>query len=445
MAKMSAEQRAVIKEEFHNQMIWTRFGMLVLGFWLLMSPETFGYLHQPLTYSDWISGALLILFGVISMKQRWSGWIWGGAVVGIWLQFAPLAFWAKEPVIYLNDTLIGVIAIAFCALVPLRPTQFEIGPQIPPGWSYNPSSWSQRIPVIFLAIVGWFVARYMASFQLHYIDYVWDPFFELGTEKVITSIISQDFPVADAGLGAMAYSLEAIMGAKGGVRRWHTMPWIVVIFGFLVVPLGFVSITLIMLQPIAVGAWCGLCLIIAVCMLIMLALTIDEVIAVYQYLKQTRRENKPFWRTFFMGSDYVEDSIDNRAPNFTQPPGKVIQGMFWGVNVPWNLLVSALIGAFMLFGNRVLGASGILENNMDVCGGLIVVFSVIAWAEVIRAARFVNIFLAAWFALSPWILPGAISPLILWAAPLIAALVIILSIPRGRIKEKYGDWNRKIF
>jgi len=444
MAEMSVEERSKIKVEFHNKMIWTRFGMIVLGLWLLMSPESFGYVHEPLRYSDWISGLLLIIFGFMSMKQRWCGWIWGGCLVGIWLQFAPLAFWANESVIYVNDTLIGVLAIAFCVLVPLRPTQFEIGPQIPPGWTYNPSSWSQRIPIIFFAIVGWFLARYMAAFQLHYIDFVWDPFFGMGTEKVITSMISRDFPVPDAGLGAMAYSLEAIMGAKGGVRRWHTMPWIVVVFGILVVPLGFTSIILVMLQPIAVGAWCGLCLIIAACMLLMLALTVDEVLAVCQYLHRVRREKKPFWRIFFMGSEYCDDSIDTRAPAFHESPWKIIKGMFWGVRIQWNLLITALIGAYLLFCNNILGFHGILADNTDVCGALIVVFSIISWAEVVRAVRFVNMIIALWFGISAWVLPGA-TPLLMWHGGIVAVIVIILSIFRGRIKEKYGNWNRMIF
>lgn len=444
MEPLTQDERTKIKCIFHERMMWTRFGTIFLGLWLLLSPETFGYLSQPLTYSDWISGLLLVFFGLLSMKRRWSGWIWGGCVVGIWLQFAPLAFWAKEPVIYLNDTLIGVLAIAFCVLVPLRPREFEVGPQIPPGWTYNPSSWPQRIPVIFFAIVGWFVARYMASFQLHYITSVWDPFFGLGTEKVITSMISRDFPVPDAGLGAMAYSLEAIMGAKGGVRRWHTMPWIVVIFGILVVPLGFVSILLVMLQPIVVGAWCGLCLIIAFCMLIMLALTVDEVVAVCQYLRQIRQEKKPFWRTFFMGSEYATDSMDTRTPSFHETPWKIVRGMVWGVRIPWNLLLTALIGGWLLFANNLLGYKGILAHNTDVCAALIVVFSIISWAEVARAARFVNIILAIWFGVSVFVLPGATS-LVIWHSIIIALVVIVLSLFRGRIKDQYGKWNKMIF
>jgi hypothetical protein len=298
------ERRDILMREHHNRTLWTRFGLIFLGFWLLTTPGTFGYLHQSLTYSDWISGILLIVLGLVSLSYRYSAWFWGGVVVGVWLQFAPLLFWAKDPVIYVNDTLIGIAAIGFCFFVPMRPRELNKGPEIPPGWSYNPSSWKRRIPIIFLATACWFLARYLTTFQLHYIDHVWDPFFGLGSQKVITSVISQDFPVADAGLGAMAYSLEVIMAIKGGVRRWHMMPWVTLSFGILAVPVGFVSIILIMLQPLVVGAWCGICLLIAFCMLIILALSVDEIIAVFQYLSRAKKEGRSFLRAFFIGSEY---------------------------------------------------------------------------------------------------------------------------------------------
>lgn len=438
------EDRTTIERRFHNKMMWTRFGTVFLGIWLLTCPESFGYDHLPIKYSDWGSGIALIFFGLLSMSFHCRAWIWGGCLVGIWLQFAPLWFWAKDPVIYVNDTLIGILAIAFCVLVPLRPKEFEIGPQIPKGWTYNPSSWQQRIPVIFFGMVGWFVARYLAAYQLHYTHYVWSPIAG-GTERVITSMIAHDFPVPDAGLGALAYSLEAIMGAKGGVRRWHTMPWLVVAFGFLVVPLGFVSILLVMSQPIFVGAWCALCLIIACCMLIMLALEVDEVVAVCQYLRQSKKEGKGFWKTFFKGSAYTQDEKDERTPPVNCSVGKFIKAMVWGATLPWNLAITAVIGVWLLLGNKLMGFSGFLSDNTDVMGALIVVFSIISWAEVARALRFINILLAIWLIVGAAVLPGGGGWQIFFAA-ILGAPVIILSFFKGRkIKESYGKWNKLIF
>ena len=91
-------------------------------------------------------------------------------------------------------------------------------------------------------------------------DSVWDPFFrgdgELnGSETVITSAVSKAFPIADAGFGAVAYGLDVLTGAIGDRRRWRTMPWLVLIFGLLIIPLGLVSIVFIMIQPTIIGAW----------------------------------------------------------------------------------------------------------------------------------------------------------------------------------------------
>lgn len=434
----------LINHTFHMKMVWTRFVLMVLGIWLLTSPATFGYAIDPIRYSDWISGLLLITVGVVAIKERWYATISLAALVGLWLQAAPLLFWADDPVAYLNDTLIGILAIAVSLLVPLRPPEYELGPHLPPGWTYNPSSWPQRIPVIFCALLCWFISRYLASYQLHYIDSVWDPFFRGGSQAVLSSPLSRSFPLSDAGVGAMAYSLEAILGAKGGARRWHTMPWIVLLFGILTVPVGFVSLLLMMLQPILVGAWCGWCLIIMLLMLVMLALTLDELLAVCHYLRLIWIQKKPFWRTFFFGSDYEEESIDTRTPTFDMSPGRVICSMFWGVRMPWNLFVTAAFGAALLVSATLLKSATLVAYNEDVCGILVLLFSFIAAAEVARSLRLVNLLIAFWLLLSIWILPEKTTAHE-WFLAGCAVGLFCFSLPRGRIKEKMGAWNRWIF
>lgn len=440
---ISSDQKLAIEQRFHQKYFWTRFAMVFLGIWMLTSPETFGYQSQALSISDWVSGLLLIFFGFVSMSFKHRLWIWGGCAVGIWLQMAPLLFWAAQPVIYLNDTLIGILAIAFCVLVPLRAPEFDVGPCIPKGWSYNPSSWQQRVPIILFGIIGWFVSRYLCAYQLHYIDSVWPA--GTGTEIVITSMIANNFPVPDAGLGALAYCLEAIMGAKGGVRRWHTMPWLVIMFGILVVPLGFTSIVLVTLQPVVVGAWCVLCLIIATCMLIMLALTLDEVICVCQYIQQERKKGRAFFNVFFKGSNYEKNESEAHTQPFNQSPKAFLKSAFKGVGLPWNLILTALLGALLLFDAKLFGFSDLAEKNTDVVGALTVVFSIIAWAEVARAIRFVNLVLMAWLIVGSWILPGASTGTLLWAVA-IGIIVSALSIFKGsKIKETYGLWQKNIF
>jgi uncharacterized membrane protein len=171
---------------------------------------------------------------------------------------------------------------------------------VPPGWDYNPSAWSQRLPVVALAVVGGLLAAYLALYQVRVVGRVWDPFFGRDSERVLDSKISRLLPVSDAALGAFGYLLDAVTGLVGGRRRWRTLPWLVVLFGVLVGPLGVVSIALVIAQPLAVGAWCSLCLATAAISVAMIAPAMDEVLASLQYLKRIRDQDRThFWPAFW--------------------------------------------------------------------------------------------------------------------------------------------------
>lgn len=363
-------------------MIWCYFSTIFLGFWLLAIPAAFGY-TDPFLLSDRITGVIFVICGFLSLssKRKFSPWII--AFGGVWLQMAPLIFWAKDPVIYLNDTIIGVLAILFSLVIPGIPGVVdEIGHEIPPGWKYNPSAWIQRIPIIALACVGWFISRYLAAYQLGYIDSVWDPVFGEGTKLVITSKLSKSFPISDAGLGAVAYTLEAILGCKGGPARWRTMPWMCALFALLVVPLGIVSILLVISQPLIVGAWCFLCLVTAFSMLIMVVLTIDEMMAVIQFLREAVKEGKPFWRTFWKGGDLKHTKDDDKTPPFTASPIALIKTWRWGVSFHWTLLIAAVVGLLTMAA----------PTDIDhLIGALIVVVSVISCADLARMVKYLLI------------------------------------------------------
>ena len=48
---------------------------------------------------------------------------------------------------------------------------------LPKGWSYNPSAWRERLPLLALAVVGLLAALYTALAQLGAVPAMWDPFF----------------------------------------------------------------------------------------------------------------------------------------------------------------------------------------------------------------------------------------------------------------------------
>jgi len=229
----------------HCQTLWTQFVVIALGAWLLTSPLQFA-LFDPtaaatvrdvtserglwapalrnalIGWSDIAVGVLLMLFGALALAPRLAWAQWATTAFGIWLLFAPLILWTPSAAVYINDTAIGALAIIFSILVPMMPGMNHAGMMdrstVPPGWTYSPSSWLQRLPIIALAFFGFLIARYLAAYQLGQIGTVWEPFFsggagKNGTEYIITSDVSRAWPIADAGLGATSYLIEALMGA----------------------------------------------------------------------------------------------------------------------------------------------------------------------------------------------------------------------------------------
>ncbi len=179
----------------------------------------------------------------------------------------------------------------------------------PPGWSYNPSSWGQRLPIVGLAVVGFAIATYLALFQYGVVATIWDPFFGEGSRTILHSWISRVLPVSDAALGAFGYVLDAVTGVIGGRDRWRRMPWLVVIFGLFVGPLGLVSIMLVIFQPVFFGAWCTLCLATAVISVLMIGPAMDEVLASLQHLKRVRQSGGSTWKAFWG----VGEAADRRS------------------------------------------------------------------------------------------------------------------------------------
>jgi len=207
------------------------------------------------------------------------------------------------------------------------------------------------------------ISRYLAAYQLGYIDHVWDPFFgfESGTQPVLDSQMSHMWPISDAALGAVAYTFEFLMGFMGGRARWRTMPWMVALFGILVIPLGLSHITLVMSQPVVVHHWSTLALLAAAVMLPMIALTVDEVVAMGQHVRDgVRRGDRDgsTWQVFWLGGKAGNSMPDERTPPIAaahDEPGKVFRASLWGTSAPWNLVTVAVLGVWLLAAPSVFG------------------------------------------------------------------------------------------
>jgi nucleoside-diphosphate-sugar epimerase len=433
-------------EQLHKDTLWAHLVVAFLGVWLVFSPSALGYGDDAaMAASDIASGLLVALFGALSLSKRFGWAQWANVFVGTWLLFAPLLFWTTSSAAYANDTLVGTLVIALAILIPhmpgMSPIGMALGPDIPPGWSYSPSDWTQRLPIIALALFGFFLSRYMAAFQLGHIPGAWDPFFGDGTETIITSEMSRAWPVPDAGLGAMSYMLEALSGIMGDRKRWRTMPWMVALFGFLVVPLGGVSIFFIIIQPIWIGTWCTLCLIAAAAMVVMIPYSLDEIVAMAQFLRERKNAGRPLWDVFWHG-DTMQGGTRQDDFEFDRPPRRFIAEMFsGGITAPWTLNACVAIGVALMCTRLLFGSEGAMANSDHLVGSLVIAIAVSAWAEVARALRYLIVPFGAWLVVAPWLLEGASGAAS--AASMAAGLALIaLSLPRGPIRNHYGAWDR---
>lgn len=416
---------------------WVQVPIVALSLWLIASPFTLGHGRGPLLWSDMISGAVALVMSCFALRPTRGLVSWLISLVGLWLLVAPLVFWAPAAA-YANDTLVGALFIAFGLVIPMS-MKME-GQGIPPGWSYNPSSWPQRAPIIALAFVSFLASRYLAAYQLGHISEVWDPFFADGTKRVLKSEVSRAWPISDAGLGAVTYAIEVLMALMGDPRRWRTMPWMVAGFGVVVVPLGIVSIVLIILQPLAVGAWCSICLFTAAAMLLMVPLSLDEVVAMVQLIMRKKREGESAWRVFWLGANLPNDTATWPS---TRPEPWRPSGMLWGFTNSWSLWLSAAIGVWLMSAPAALGIEQPAADSSHVVGALVVVVAVVSLAEVARSARFLNVGLGLWVIAAPWLLEGA-TPMSRANGVLTGLAVCLLSLPLGRLRDHYGSFDKVV-
>lgn len=181
--------------------------------------------------------------------------------------------------------------------------------EVPHGWSYNPSDWSERLPVLALALTGFGIATYLGLYQLGIVAVVWEPFFGDGSHRILKeSNIAHLLPIPDAVLGAAVYLLDAAVGAVGGRARWRTMPWIVLLLGVIAGALATGGVLLAIFQPVLFHAFCTLCLGSAACSILMVGFVMAEILAAVQFLKREREQGRSAWQALWGRQTWHEAS-----------------------------------------------------------------------------------------------------------------------------------------
>jgi uncharacterized membrane protein len=144
-----------------------------------------------------------------------------------------------------------------------------------------------------LALLGCAISTYLALYQYHVFGSVWDPFFDGGSAKVLTSPLSRALPVRDGALGAAGYAVEAALELSGRTDRWRTQPRLVLLLGLVAAGLALTGAALVVSQPLLAHGFCTLCLASAAISIAVAGLVSGEVRAAWRTARDARRARQP--------------------------------------------------------------------------------------------------------------------------------------------------------
>ena len=150
-----------------------------------------------------------------------------------------------------------------------------------------------------------------------------------------------------------------------------------------------------------------------------------------------------FWKVFWKGGESAESEPDRRSPPLMDLPRKplaVLRAGLLGMSFPWKLAVATILGVSMVAVPGVLDVAKPASTVFHLAGSLVAVVSVIAMGEPVRMGRYLNVLLGGALAVGPWLLDGG--DLASRLAGLVAGLlVVVLSLPRGPVHERFGSWD----
>lgn len=262
---------------------------------------------------------------------------------------------------------------------------------VPPGWTTNPSDPARRIVLAGLATIGFLTAAYLALYQTGVISSVWEPFFGSGSKTILNSSLSRAFPVSDAALGGAAYFLDALLAIAGGADRWESHPWFVLANGAVSIGLGLVAIMLLVIQPLAFGSYCTLCVLSAFISLNLVGPTVEESLAALQYLGRTYTEPTEHQRK--LDAEHAGEPAHPPAANCWNASGLRLRH-----------LVGAIIGLWLLVSPAAIGFTGFARVDARIMGPIILAISILSVWPATRWFARLNGFAGLWLIFGPILL-----------------------------------------
>ncbi|MEN9653889.1 MAG: hypothetical protein RL235_1, partial [Chlamydiota bacterium] len=224
-----------------------------------------------------------------------------------------------------------------------------------PIFTKTPSSFGQRWFMAIIALIATGLALYLGLYQWRMIPSAYDPLFQDGTMRVLDSDVSHTITrwirIPDAMLGVLAYLSDAIFAMAGSDQRWRDRPWLVMIFGIDVIPLGIVSIVLVILQGTVVGHWCTFCLATAIVSLLLILFSYNEVwtsIVYLYHLWQQTRSRREVWNAFWGSpSDAALKAAVKTLKELPRHAPRMQPSFRWIDH--WPRILEIMIGIWLIF------------------------------------------------------------------------------------------------
>lgn len=406
---MDKENIENIYKHFHYRFF--KFSILpaFLGLLLICTPHILNYHDTSIILSNRICGLLLILLASLSFIHR--SVLWLGVFIGIWEILFPCLLHCSATV-FANDTLLGFAIFATVCIPPIRPDPLEVGPTLPEGTSYNPSSGGRRAAVLIFSLLGWLQARYLTASTLGITLASYAPAF-----FIYPTIMT-------------AYALLVVLTLSGGERRWHTRPKIVIIVAVTLLTTMIMTLLLSLLQRLCPENW--LCLTLTIQPALASVFAYDELRATLAYLSQFSKKKADLVRIALFGSEFYKESLfwEERT---VLPFSKACKQAFLGISFPINQILSIFLAiACMKFGYGK-AFSEALRNYISMCCWFITVLSILSFAESLRYLRWFCLIFSSAILLSPVFFHIPLtSP---YLVPIIILGIILIILPIGKIQQ----------
>jgi hypothetical protein len=246
---------------------WPLWSMMALGLYMTAVPFLYGWPSEAALVSGLCAGMAVFGLALFCRLHPPMGHLAylnafiGAGVLGLrLLEAAPGPLWDGPALI--------ALALVIPATSPLPAAD------TPPGWFHNPSTWVQRLPLVGLGVLG-----------------------ALGTRGA---------PWASA-----AAMLALFCALTGDRRRWRTAPWVLFFGAGAAAGSLVVSATRMYSLPSA-GASAS-----AIAGLLMIALSVDELVAAKLFLTHAPQLGQRSWDAFWNGGLLPRDEF---APRPTRRP-----------------------------------------------------------------------------------------------------------------------------